>query len=308
MIWKRKERILGLHVQDNKLRTVELERSGNTFTLLNAAEINTQLSFSEFLRSGKEFTDLAKERFTTECSKFLHQNNFNASKVSIALDSRFVLLHVIPTDPSMTQVEADEHIFWELSNYFGNVSRKDFLTHSYKLKESTSGHGTDVLIVSVQRMLIRFLKQVLVNLQLELSIIDVDQFAAEHALRRNYPNINTKTVLLMGFKDSSLDASILKRGHLTTYRSGKISSEEKLADWIFNKLSKLIDENLTIDELYLHGERVNDQLRNNLHQEILLPVEVLNPFQKFDRANPPKADERAPSQFTACVGVALRTG
>ena len=134
-------------------------------------------------------------------------------------------------------------------------------------------------IVSVRKSSAQAIGKVLKGLGLRLRVVDADHFAAESALRVNYPDSLRRHVALVGIKETRVDISVLKNGNLESYRYIPVHSPEE----IIAEVGSLARESGGVFTIVAYGTALNAELLQGIRQEAGSLIEALNPLRPSER-------------------------
>lgn len=294
-----KQSILGLSLSDRSVQAVEIEQEGNS-NMLTAID-----EWENSFAPQKEHNGRAEEKFAEYLTAFIKVNKVKARKVSVALDTAQLVLNTIPIEDSLSRIELNEHINWELGQYYPDTPPREFITDVHVLTQNTTDHWNQVLSVSVRRHDAYQVQQALTNLGLDMHIVDVDHFSADTALRANYPDTNRKYLALIGVKENRLDISLIKNGNMESYSYCIVQSNQEIVD----QIAALSRESKGIYSLTVYGPYLDKDLLVQIRRASALLVEALNPLRHVKVADSLRLADHltVPSyRFASAVGVALR--
>lgn len=294
-----KQAILGLSLGDRSVQAVEIEQEGNSNTLTAIDEWENTFTAND-AANGESL-----DRFVEFLGAFMKVNRAKAKKASVALDTVQLVLNSIPMEDTLSRVELNEHINWEISQYHPNVASKEFITDVHVLTQHPDDHWNEVLSVSVKRKDAYRVQQALARLGLDLHILDVDHFSADTALRMNYPDTNRKYLALVGIKENRLDISLIKNGNMESYSYCVVQSNKEIVD----QIAALARDTKGMHSVTVYGTYLDKDLLVQIRRASALLVEALNPLRHVKVADSLRlADNLSlPSyRFASAVGVALR--
>lgn len=294
-----KQAILGISLSDKSLQAVEIEHDGNSNTLTAIDE------WENSFVTHKEADGHGDEKFIDYLTAFMKVNRVKAKKVSVALDTAQLVLNTIPMEDSLSRIELNEHMNWELSQYFPDTSPREFITDIHVLTQHTSENWNEVLSVSVRRSDAYRMQRAVAKLGLDLHVLDVDHFSADTALRMNYPDTNRKYLALIGVKENRLDISLIKNGNMESYSYCLVQSNKEIVDQIAN----IARETKGIYSITVYGPYLDKDLLVQIRRASTMLVEALNPLRHVKVADSLRLAEHltVPSyRFASAVGVALR--
>jgi Tfp pilus assembly PilM family ATPase len=292
-------RTLGLSVGVSRIQAVVLEHEGPHRTLLAIDEWENTLPL--IARTNGNGTAM----FTERLSGFLSGHGIRPDHVSIAFDSSRLFINTIPIEEGISRLERNEHIRWELSQYFPDSRPGDFITDVQPMTDNRVEKWVKTLSVSVRKSESDLLQGVLMDMGLDLHIIDVDHFSADAALRHNYPDTERKYMALAGIKENRLDISLLRNGVLEQYRYHQISSNSEIVEAI----ATLSRETRGLYSVTAYGTDLDMDLLVLIRRGSILLVEAMNPLRHVRVADSLRLSDHltVPSyRFAAAIGVALR--
>lgn len=294
-----RELVLGLSINDRSVQAVEVEQDGPSNTLLAIDEWE-----NTFPTYGMD-DNRGVEQFIEYLSAFIKVNKIKAKKLSAAMDTSSLFINSFPLEDGLSRVEINEHVNWELSQFFPEVSAAEFVTDVHVMSENKTERWTTVLSVSVRRRDAYALQTAAAKVGMSLHILDVDHFAADTALRINYPDTDRKYIAFIGVKENRLDISLLKNGALEAYSYCVVQSNQEIVDQI-GLLSRDIKG---IQSITVYGPYLEKDLLVLIRRGSALLVEALNPLRHVNVSDSLRLAEHlsVPSyRFASAVGVALR--
>ena len=289
--------ILGLSLSDKTVQAAEIEQDGNSNTLTAIDEWENPL----LTKNEKD----AEERFVEYLAAFMKVNRVKAKKVSVALDTSQLVLNTIPMEDHLTRVEINEHMNWELSQYFPDTPPKEFISDIHVLTHHPQEKWNEVLSVSVKRSDAYGIQRSVAKLGLDLHILDVDHFSADTALRTNYPDTDRKHLALVGIKENRLDISLIKNGNMESYSYSVVQSNKEIVD----QIGALARDTQGIRSITAYGPYLDKDLLVEIRRASVLLVEALNPLRHVKVADSLRLADHlsVPSyRFASVIGVALR--
>jgi len=292
--------ILGLSISGGGVQAVELERIGASTTLLAIDEWENTFSLDTAAADGLGLHD-----FQRDLAKFVADNHVHAGRVSVALDTALLFINSLPIEQGLTRSEINDHVKWELTQYFPGMDSAEFITDVHILTEKTNGPHNEALSVSVRRHDASVVRKVIADVGLELHIVDADHFAADTALRINYPDTYRKYIALVGVKETRLDISLMRNGSLESFRYLTVGSNQE----IIQGIASLARKTPGVHSITAYGPYLDRDLLTQIRRGSPILVEALNPLRHVDVADSLRLAEHltVPSyRFAAAVGVALR--
>ncbi|MEN3038498.1 MAG: pilus assembly protein PilM [Candidatus Kryptonium sp.] len=225
------------------------------------------------------------------------------TKISFCLDTEFAFLNVIPVDANLSEKELNQHLSWEIFNYFPGESVHNFAIRGYKFG---TGEIHKMLVAAVRKEIISFARTIADKLNLKVQIIDIDHFAAENCLRERISPTRSKYIysdfILVGLKERRIDVSLFKNYEFKRYFYYVVNSESDLRYFVI----KLINDNISagFEKFVFYGE-VSEEVIDLISEMLGNKFLFLNPFDSplfLDiKVNPKNASVFAPN-----IGLMLR--
>lgn len=272
------------------------------FVVLKTNGLKTDLIYlEEYKRTETDTNDVWFLKLITMRSESVVEK---LRHLSVALDKKMLFIHSFPIDSSLSQVEQNGHLNWELSQLISSYHSMDYISDTHKLQTHTKEKQNDVLSVTMKRSLLNQLHDYATQNNLHLNIIDAAHFAAGEALLQNYPEIKTQTCALVGISQFQSEYSCYNNGHLVEYNH----RPETNIEFVLQYLKQHISENI-FNLVYVYGPGVDTELFNTLRTEITPQVYLLNPFNRINIASSVKIFDRFANnthRFVPAVGIALR--
>jgi Tfp pilus assembly PilM family ATPase len=271
-------------------------------------DFNFEADLSKYKSNQKALTNISGE-----IQKYLTKRALSFDKVSATIGTSQAFLIILPLDYSEGKQSLNSKIYWELSNYFPD-SYDDYMINTYRLNSILPCRDTDeFLIIAVLKNTLEFLKRIFKLCNLNIDLIDIDHFAAEHSLRRNYEQeLVDKNILLVGLKDFRIDYGYIENKKYRFYCYSKYYSEPEFNLSLARKINQLLIEKFSktgIDKIYIYGDNVKDETLRMLNKNIQIPIKVINPFDNINSSTEFLKNEelrKTAHIFSPGCGVALR--
>lgn len=303
----RSNRFSAIQFAGRKIIAVELVHRGDELELTSIAEREGSEDYSKLLPSlSREDTDLTK-RLEDDIKSTRKHGDIDAPSISFCLDSRWVFIHSFPLDENLSESERADQIDWEFSNYLTDASRKQYVTGTAILEQLPDRHASVVLTASARRDLISLFRHVASHLGLQLCVIDVDHFGAEHALRWNYPEIQQEEVCLFGVKSNRLDASRFQKGKPVQYRWGELVGGNLSQTLLEQFLTERSNGKPVAKTAYVYGEEDKAPTLQQVSGRKAPPVELLNPLRRVSLPRRlRRLDPASTHRYAPAIGLAMR--
>ena len=296
------ERYLAFIIERSHITAVEIAHSSKGKTLTAAGSFDSEIDFD----SPEVFSEVgmaAREKiFAKEIQAFIKRIASGAHFFSFGLNTKMAMLQQIPVEASLTDEEFDQHLQWELQNYFSDVNPEQYIIQPYALVGDDGLPGSNAMIISIKKSFVNFLKNVCKELHGSMHILDIDQFCAESALLYNYPHLTGKRTVVIGMDEETLDASLLVNGKNSDIRTISWSGRD------LSVIDKYAREHKA-DVIFLHGKIATPKLAERLVQISPIEVELADPFKKISLPNSIKNIDEIKlrrQEYTAAIGLAVR--
>lgn len=214
------KKVIGLEIDSNKLRAVELERRGAAIYLNKMASTPTPAGA---VRDG-ELVDI--DVMAKVIRKLLAQARMTARKVSISLSGKGVIIQEI-TLPSMPRGEMKEIIKGELERY-PRLTTNNFIFDYQPLSEVTKKgfKKTRVFFVGISN---RLLGSYLTCLRRAgLSVVSIDVAPLSAATSQSAALSEDEATAFVLIKDETTYITVAKRGSFRIFYSIEIGSKQLL--------------------------------------------------------------------------------
>jgi Tfp pilus assembly PilM family ATPase len=307
------ERSLGISFSSNAIRFTELVYSRGVTELdyVDSAEadFDFETDLAQYKSNQKALTNLSGE-----IQKYLNARNLNFRHISLTISTSQAFLIMLPLDLSEGTHTFNSKVYWELSNYFPDTYA-DYIINTYRMSRVMPSSGTgEFLIIAVHKNTMEFVKRIFKMCNIELSVVDIDHFAAEQNLRKNYADeFPGKNILLLGLKKGRFDYGLISDRKYSCYTYSKYSSEPELNLSLVKKLNSLLDTNFRqkeFDHVFVYGDNLKEDTLEAVKRSCNAKVRILNPFENINSSNQfLKNDElrKTAYRFAPSCGVALRS-
>jgi len=301
-------RYVGVSFLRGKIQLAEVEHKRKKTTVTVLAECDTTVNLAE---SGAQLNAAHPQlgAFVSDLKGLIRRQKVTAEFISFALPPDPVFINILPIDPSLTGRDLSQYLQWEVSQYFPETAPKEFVVDSHGLPlEQEAAQQT--FMVAVRRGMVAFIQKAAAALEMNLNIIDIDQFSTEKTLITNYPEILDHDIVLFGLRYGGIDASLIHNGEMTDYRSFLYENDNNPTPPILRYLKYLKQkDNSSPAALLLHGTDVARDvvvsLRSATGIKQTLPLNAFRKVQASDKLYQPFVRES--HRFAAAIGLALRT-
>jgi Tfp pilus assembly PilM family ATPase len=292
--------MLGLSIGKEVVHAVEVDRGGTAPTVRALDEWENTL-----LAGDADPEGAGLRQFQEFLAAFMKMNRCRGRSVSVALDTSFLFLHTIPMEELAPKTELADQALWELQQYIPGTGPQDYLTAFHKIVRDPTERAPEYLCVSIKRNDSRTIRTALEGIGLNLSVLDVDHFSGDTALRINYPDSTRRHLALVSVKRHRLDISVLRSGNLESYRYVLPNSDREIVDH-FGRLSR---EFHGMHSIVVYGPHLTNDLLVQIRHASAFLVEALNPLRHVNVSDRLRLSESIDSpsyRFASAIGVALR--
>lgn len=315
--------LVGVCFSDKKVKLVEVEFSGGQYQINRIMQLDANLPKNFF--SGLDLNESSISQMSAILNQTIDKAGLKLSKTVLTLDSRMVMVKKVPVDSDLPEQEMKNQINWEAEQYVPH-SADDYIIDYNQLKGADEKPFNELLLVMVRRAVVDFWLRVFKNTQLELSIVDVDLFAAIRAIKSNYEYQKNEKIGLVDIGKEKVKITLMIEGDYffssefdfhSTDRSvsspepdvddlSRLISKELRRIILDNKLGTYVDD---LDRIFLYGEKVSEDLVEGLQNAYNVRINKVNPFRKVRFLSSEVGGNfvrNSPETFVVCVGAALR--
>lgn len=313
------EGLIGISLRDDHLKMTEVTFGGQTRTVNKIAESATRAPFS--FESIEDHATISMLR--DDISALYESSGFASNQVAFSIDSDFVLIKKIPIDATLHKEELQDHINWEVSQLM--INDLDNFIIDYELLENAqrTPQSRQVIVVSVRKAIVEYLRDIFADINLQLHSIDVDVFSAQRMIAVKSTNSPDDKIALVDIRKKNLQFSILYHGFYLVVEvpypvdegvemgSGKdehiarIISKELRRIILDNKLGKSVED---MNDVYLYGDGVEDGIIEQLSQAHNVNLHRFDPFEKLTVSDSLNSSgiTNHPESFVISLGAAIK--
>ncbi|MBZ0203181.1 MAG: pilus assembly protein PilM [Ignavibacteria bacterium] len=305
-------RSLGIAFSANKIYFTELTGEKNNTKIDHIELVTVDFDFEdEFSKHKSSQKDLAN--ISSEIGTYLTKRNLSIHNAALSISTSQAFMITLPIDFSEGKQSINSKIYWELSNYFPD-NYNDFVINTYRLnKVLPCKNSDDYLIIAVQKNTIEFIRRIFKICNLELSVVDIDHFSAEHSFRNSYADkLPGKNILFAGLKNGRVDYGYIENKKYKFYCHSKYISDNEFNLNLTRKIKFLHNsqpEITSIDNIYFYGDEIREDTLDAVRKLDIAPVEIINPFEGINATDLflKNSELRKHSyKYSASCGAALR--
>ncbi len=177
------------------------------------------------------------------------------------------------------------------------------------------------LVISIQKKLVRFFREIARNLEVPLNILTVHHLSTELALHSALSDQAERLMIMFKIASSRIETSFFLNGRYYNSHYERIPPANSLPEFQTNLVNKIKEEigyieNLSIlpdqqeilvDRLLLYGPGLDDSLLSLIQKNMSIPVDRFNPLQNIVVSEnlQPILTEEVASKYVECIGVSL---
>lgn len=313
--------LLGLNFAGNSIYAVEAEKREGQIHLITVAESEMEYPFDFSAIGADEYVT----SFANGINSLIDRVGIRSKAVRFALDRRMVLLKRLVVDRGLSDSELRQQVEWELEQLL--VAPRDEYNVGFERLGPVSEKYEGVIIVAVRKAVISYLKEIFKQTPLNLTVVDVDIFAAIRSLWGDIEKASDGLSALVDFGKKSIFFTLVENGKY--FLSSEISTSqsegsdlsrlnansEELARFVEEELLRLVQgigdytvpQNL--QQVFLAGEGVDMEIIPHLKQRFdAAMVGLADPFsnvrQRLDAESESLTKEK-PEKFLVSVGMIL---
>lgn len=303
---------LGISFSASQICFTELSSEAGKVKLDNAESVPVDFNFEDAFHKHKS-SQIDLSRISGEIQNYMARRGLSDIDIALTIGTSQAFLITLPIDYSEGKQSLNSKIYWELSNYYPD-NYGDFVINTYRLNSILPCKDSDeYLIIAVQKNTLEFVKRIFKICSLNLSLVDIDHFAAEHALRKNYmDNLAGKNVLMVGLRKGRVDYGYICDRKYKFYAYSKYSSEPEFNLSLVRKINSLLSSaefSEGIDSIYIYGDEVGEDTVEALRKIEGIKGVIVNPFENIIASDLFLKNEtlrKTSYMFAPSCGVALR--
>ncbi len=304
---------LGIGFSSNNIYFTEIVNDSGTPKLTHVESVKIDFDFEdEFQRHKSSQKDLTN--ISGEIQNYLAKRNLNLQSVSLSIGTSQAFLITLPIDYSDGKQSINSKIYWELSNFFPD-NYNEFVINTYRMNNVLPcKNSDDYLIIAVHKHSLEFIKRIFKICNLNIKVVDIDHFSAEHSIRKNYEQkMEGKNVLLIGLKKGRVDYGYIQNKKYKFYAYSKYNTEIEFNLCLTRKLISLFSKepvSAGVDTIFLYGDDIREDTIDALRKLDKAPVEIINPFENIKATDMFLKNEdlrKVSYKYAPSCGVALRS-
>jgi len=297
----------GISVTGEKLQIVELTYNNDGILVENIDEEFFE-DYLDFFVKGTKFNSQLQKAFDNLIIRKPLKNNV----VSFSLPYD-IFKHVeLPFDSSLIKADLLEQFKWEFSVLYPNTISDEYLLQYVEIDDDETSRKETALVIAAMKKQIKTIHKFCVRNNLNLKYIDYAHFAVNNLIgTTNLMNAESKTVSLY-IGNGYLSFVLLKQNSPILFFVKKIANAADIIPQLNKIIEKInqVDLSLSsIDNFYITGDNISDELVEQLNSSFDVNFNKLNPFAEF-AVNPSLVNNKfltkGYNSFAAAAGISLR--
>jgi len=258
-------------------------------------------------------------RLANHILNHLESKQVQPSSVSISIESNLCLAKRIKIPLNMVGKDEAAHIHWDLEN--STITPLE--EYVYLKTDSVFNRNgfKEVFVIALRKSIVDFFQKLVGITKLTLTNLSSNHLAAEICLKHASDKYIDGINLLFRISQQRLESICLYNGNvfMSNYEKIKMNSVSSVNEILFEKIADYLKfaENYfgqidgaasTINQAYLYGSEITEELMSLLNRNISVPISVLNPINKLNyspEVNKLVGNTNNLAGFVECIGVAL---
>lgn len=303
---------LGIGFSSDQIVFTELISETDSTKLNYTEAVKVDFNFEEELWKYKS-SQKVLTNISSEIQKILHKRGTNFSNISLTIGTSQAFMIILPIEFAEGKQSINSRIYWELSNYFPETYN-DYIVNTYRLNtQMPCSESDEFLVIAVPKNTLEFIKRIFKLCNIKLSLVDIDHFSAENALRKNYPELlENKKILLTGLKNGRFDFGYIVNKKYKYYTYTKYSSVPEYNLSLNRKIRDFLASNSGkdgIDLICVYGDEMREDTLESMKKHNDAKIMLLNPFENIHASSEYLQNEslrKTDYSFAASCGAALR--
>ena len=295
-----------ISLSDKSIRFLETNKDKK---ICFAHQITDNFELENIITQNK-LTDSYIDRASDEINKILKNSGTSAHTAKLVLETSQCFANVIPLDFSENKEKISSNILWELSNYFPEDYKHYKINYHKLLTESLTDSIKETLIIAVKSSKLDAIKKLSNRIDIKISSIDIEHFAAERYFRAIRKELITEeNIVVIGCKKNRIDYSIINSKGCYAYSFITIEDDSNFQDKLIKAFIKFEEKykDLDINNIYLYGDETTSAVYKIINDTSVNGRVILsNPFYEIgitDKVNTDIVSEGY--KFTPLCGILI---
>jgi len=258
-------------------------------------------------------------RLANHILNHLESIQIQPTSVSVSIESNLCLAKRIKIPLNYKDKEEANHIHWDLENSI-ITSLDDYV---YLKTDSIYNHDNfkEVLVIALRKNIVEFFQSLVDFAKMKIMNLSANQLAAEICFKNALKDKTDNISLLYRISQDRLESICLHNGNLymSNYEKIKLVSSRSPNEILLEKITNYIkfvenyfdhaqESSSKIDQIYIYGLEIKEDLKSLLDKNISTPISTLNPLNNLNLSpelNNLLENSNNLSGFVECIGVAL---
>lgn len=296
----------GINLTNSKMQLVEVNYSGEEFTIENADEEY----FSEFLDFNAKETKVMAT-LQSAFDELMMRRPLKSKLISFTLPHNFFLIARLPYESTLVQSDMLEEFKWELSVLFPKTSKDEIVAQSIKLEDYRKS-APSAIVIATYRKYLKLLNNFCTKNGLKLKYVDNVHIASDRIISLINSFSDREIVLSTYVTGEYLSVAFLFKGKPVYFNIVPLANAGEILPCLSKELeagkSMKINPS-SISKAFIAGENIPDSLLERAKSSLNISFSRFNPFEEL-KANPELFESRAfterANSFSPAAGIAFR--
>jgi len=292
---------VGINISENQIQLVEIVNKDNNIILESIDEEYFDESISENTKEPK-FITILQNSF----NEIILRKPLSSNIISISLPNSYFKIFEIPVDKNLTKNDLDDYVKWELSKLYPTKNRDYFAASKIKLNSINYQSLHKVLVYAIPSFVLKRIHKFCLRNNLILKLIDNAHTAVSPFIQSD---LTSKTILSVHIENKELTSLFFYSGKPVGFKKNKLDSITQIPIIINEIITYFNLESEDTLKLYLSGDNVNSELKNNISTSSKTTISEINPFKELifsENLDGNKFQTTNLSRFASVAGIALR--
>lgn len=241
--------VTGVEITSNLMRVVEVEHREGSYFLSNVTE--------------KSINPLNVNSMVGAIAEVFNDEGFFGNVASIAIDTNFAEIDIVPIDKSLSPAELNDFLLAEIG--FHLESSGEGYKIAYELMPVDRNSVQRVFYAGLPRQLIVNIREAFLKSGVDVKYIDLDHFCSELYLTKLVDRSIEQTFELVSVKPGRVESTLLHHGNRLGYRFYLFSGEPF---YFVNKVVSDLEKSLGVQSelVFITGTEADSFLTNLLNK------------------------------------------
>ncbi|MEI7812482.1 MAG: hypothetical protein WCJ01_08660 [Ignavibacteria bacterium] len=297
----------GINLTSSKMQIVEVNYSGEEFTLENVDEeyFNEYLDFN-----AKEPKIIAsmQEAF----NELLARKSLKSKSVSFTLSHEHFKSVMLPYDNSLIRNDLMEQFKWEFSMLYPKHPVNDMVLHVIKVEDYNKEDKYNAVILATYRKHLELIKFFCQQNNLELRFVDNAHIASDNIIALRNGGLSEGFCFSLFIAGNYISVTFRANNRLIYFNVIPVANAGEILPKVTEELTKnkyIKVSSDIINESYIAGENISESFIQKANDVLNLNFEKINPFEEIS-VRPEIFGKKMFSQkansFTSAAGIAFR--